>query len=72
MTTENYYKAWRSGPDADLHVIVYERAEFPFGNSSLGPGRATTSRISRPTTGRWLEDTGFVVVRRRAVKFRAE
>jgi hypothetical protein len=30
-------KAWRSGPDPELHVIVYEEAELPLGISSLGP-----------------------------------
>jgi hypothetical protein len=31
------YKAWRSGPEPELHVIVYEGAELPPGISSLGP-----------------------------------
>jgi hypothetical protein len=36
-TRTTRYKTWRSGPDAELHVIVYEGAELPFGVSSLGP-----------------------------------
>jgi hypothetical protein len=34
---ETRYKAWRSGPDPELHVIVYEEAELPLGIPSLGP-----------------------------------
>ena len=30
------YKAWRSGPDPELHVIVYEGAELPPGVSPMG------------------------------------
>ena len=26
MIDQTRYKAWRSGPDAELHVIVYEGA----------------------------------------------
>jgi hypothetical protein len=37
MIDTTRYKTWRSGPDAELHVIVYEGAELPFGVSSLGP-----------------------------------
>jgi hypothetical protein len=40
MIDQTRYKAWRSGPDAELHVIVYEGAELPFGISSLGRWRA--------------------------------
>ena len=31
------YKAWRCGPDTELHVIVYDGAELPLVISSLGP-----------------------------------
>jgi hypothetical protein len=37
MIDQTRNKAWRSGPDAELRVIVYEGAELPFGISSLGP-----------------------------------
>ena len=32
MTDKTRYKAWRSGPDAELHVIVYDGAELPLGH----------------------------------------
>jgi hypothetical protein len=45
MIDRTRYKAWRSGPDPELHVIVYDEAEIPFGISSLGPwGRGCTDR----------------------------
>jgi hypothetical protein len=37
MIDQTRYKAWRSAPDPELHVIVYEGAELPFRISSLGP-----------------------------------
>ena len=37
MTDKTRYKVWRSGPEPELHVIVYEGAELPRGISSLGP-----------------------------------
>jgi hypothetical protein len=73
MIDQTRYKAWRSGPDAELHVIVYEGAELPFGISSLGPWLGSKEgevANMKPHSRAMLEDTGFVVVRRRAVEFK--
>ena len=75
MIDQTRYKAWRSGPDAELHVIVYEGAELPFGISSLGPWLGSKEgevANMKPHYRAMLEDTGFVVVRRRAVEFNTE
>ena len=75
MTDKTRYKVWRSGPEPELHVIVYEGAELPRGISSLGPwlgSREGEIANMKPHYRAMLEDTGFVVVRRRAVEFKTE
>ena len=75
MIDQTRYKAWRSGPDAELHVSVYEGAELPFGISSPGPWLGSKEgevANMKPHYRAMLEDTGFVVVRRRAVEFKTE
>jgi hypothetical protein len=75
MIDQTRYKAWRSGPDAELHVIVYEGAELPFGILSLGRWLGSKEgevANMKPHYRAMLEDTGFVVVRRRAVEFKTE
>jgi hypothetical protein len=75
MTDMTRYKAWRSGPDAELHVIVYDGAELPEGISSFGPWLGSKEgeiANMKPHYGAMLKDTGFVVVRRRAVEFEIE
>jgi hypothetical protein len=62
MIDQTRYKAWRSGPDAELHVIVYEGAELPFGISSLGPwlgsrrgrGRQHETPLQGDARGYWV------------------
>jgi hypothetical protein len=69
------YKAWRSGPEPELHVIVYEGAELPPGISSLGPWLGSKEgevANMKPHYRAMLQDVGFVVVRRRAVEFSVE
>ena len=56
------YTAWRSGPDAELHVIVYDEAELPLGTSSLGPWLGSKEgevANLKPHYRAMLEDTGF-------------
>jgi hypothetical protein len=75
MIDQTRYKAWRSGPDAELHVIVYEGAELPRGISSLGPwlgSREGEIANLKPHYRAMLRNAEFVVVRRRAVEFSAE
>ena len=48
MTDKTRYKAWRSGPEPELHVIVYEGAELPRGFPALGLGSAR-AREKSPT-----------------------
>ena len=75
MTDKTRYKAWRSGWQPELHVIVYEGAELPWGISSLGPWLGSKEgevANLKPHYRAMLEDTGFVVVRRRAVEFKTE
>jgi len=73
MIDQTRYKAWRSGPDPELHVIVYEGAELPFGISSLGPwlgSKEGEAANMKPRYRAMLEDTGFVVVRRESASSR--
>jgi hypothetical protein len=54
---------------------VYEEAELPLGISSPGPwlgSREGEVANLKPHYRSMLEDTEFVVVRRRAVEFRTE
>jgi hypothetical protein len=64
MTDQTRYKAWRSGPEPELDVIVYEGAELPRGISSLGPWLGShEGEIAnmKPHYRAMLDDTGFVV-----------
>jgi hypothetical protein len=75
MIDPTRYKAWRSGPDAELHVIVHEGAELPFGISSLGPWLGSKEgkvAARKPHYHAMLLDAGYVVVRRSTVEFFAE
>jgi hypothetical protein len=69
------YKAWRSGSDPELHVIVYEGAELPPGVSPMGPWVGSKEGLVVNLHAQYratLAYTGFVVVRQRAVEFKTE
>ena len=59
MIDQTRYKAWRSGPEAELHVIVYEGAELPsraVAGIKGGRGRQPQAPLQSNARG-----SGFVV-----------